>query len=214
MKKYTDITLLIDRSGSMSSCEKEMVSGIAEFLKTHKAVPSTRVTVIQFDNQDDQEYTVTDTPVSDVGSIRLVPRGMTPLNDAFYKAIEGTGARLSRLDSDTRPDQVLFVVITDGLENASKKYSRADVLKAVTDQTNTYGWQFVYLGANQDAIKEGAKLGVPKANSSTFTGDNANVAWTDTANNTLSYSNRTSAFIPDYTDDQRKRMVQPKPKRS
>lgn len=218
MKPYTDITLLIDRSGSMSSIKESMESGLREFLKQHKKIPSTHLTVIQFDSIDDQFIQTHDQLIRSVEAITISPRGNTPLIDAFVKAIDGTGNRLRHMASSERPDQVLFVVITDGEENASKLFSRAQLRDRVETQREKYAWQFIYLGANQDAIREGASYGIPLGQSLTwnpnarsigcmFVGEDAAFA------NTINYTNSTGAMrgkgIADFTAASRTQATSP-----
>lgn len=176
MKAYTDITILLDRSGSMSKIKEAMEEAYGGFLKVHQKVPSTRITLIQFDTENDQDMVYENMKVRQAGGLNLDPRGATPLIDAFVKAIDGTGRRLSSLPEKDRPDQVLFVVITDGLENASKEFKRQDVFDRVTLQHKAYKWQFIYLGANQDAIKEAATYGIGAGQTITFNPDWKNIA--------------------------------------
>jgi hypothetical protein len=137
-----------------------MEAAFSNFLKEHKSVPSTRLTLIQFDDINDQAVQYMNVPVGSAENLHLRPRGNTPLLDAMCKAIDGTGRRLADLSESERPDQVLFVVITDGEENASKTYKRSDVSSRVRTQSDNYKWNFIYLGANQDAFKEAASLGI------------------------------------------------------
>lgn len=162
MKQYTDITVLLDRSGSMETIQKDMEGAFNTFLKEHKANPSTRITLIQFDDRDDQDVVYQNVPVTVADQLTLRPRGWTPLFDAFCKAIDNTGKRLANIPESDRPDQVLMVVITDGLENKSTHYTRKDVRDRVSHQKDAYKWQFVYLGANQDAIAEAATFGIDR----------------------------------------------------
>ena len=112
--QYTDITILLDRSGSMDILKIPMESAIDEFLLAHKKVPSTRVSLIQFDNNNPQDEVYIDRAVGDVPRTVIDPRGTTPLLDALCFAIDNTGRRLDQKPESSRPDQVLFVIITDG----------------------------------------------------------------------------------------------------
>lgn len=94
-----------------------------------------------------------------------IPDGGTPLLDTIGYAIEETGMRLSALPESLRPGKVLFVIQTDGQENASKKYSKAKINEMIKHQTETYKWEFLFLGANQDAIQSGAELGISASRS-------------------------------------------------
>lgn len=160
MKPYTDVTILMDRSGSMHSIKEAMETAMNEFVTKHKENPTTRLTFIQFDDRDDFDVQFKGLPISNVDRIRLQPRGNTPLLDAMCKAIDSTGRRLADIPQNDRPDQVLMVVVTDGAENASTRYNRGDVKSRIEQQNEKYGWQFIYLGANQDSFKEAASMGI------------------------------------------------------
>lgn len=162
------MTVLVDRSGSMTSIKDAMEEAFSGFLKEHRKVPSTRLTLIQFDDQNDQDLVYVDQPIRSAEKLYLNPRGSTPLLDAMCKTIDMTGERLSRLNERFRPDQVLMVIITDGAENSSTTYKRKDVFDRITRQRNQYKWQFVYLGANQDAIAEATSFGISRGQTMTY----------------------------------------------
>lgn len=210
MKQFTDVTFLLDRSGSMHVIKESMEQAFSSFLKEHKVNPSTRITLIQFDDRNDQEVVYQSVPVASAEKLQLNPRGNTPLLDAFVQAIDNTGKRYARLDESERPDQVLFVVITDGQENASKIYKRHDVHKRVTHQRETYNWQFIYLGANQDAIAEAASFGIPQqwAMNYAHTSAGSAGAMAATMSNTVAYASESGArrarAIKSFDPDQRK----------
>jgi Mg-chelatase subunit ChlD len=189
VKQYTDITVILDRSGSMSDIKSAMEEAYNTFIKEHQKVKSTRVSLIQFDTTNDQEVVYQDLPVSEVPKLNLHPRGGTPLVDALAKAIDNTGLRFASMPDNQRPDQVLFVIITDGEENSSRKFTRKDVHDRITHQTNKYKWQFVFLGADQDAIKEAASYGISSFNAIDF-----RKSWAGVANTTQSLAKVTSAY--------------------
>lgn len=216
MRKYTDITVLLDRSGSMESCKQAMESAFAEFVKGNKAIPSTRLTLIQFDSVDPLEVIYENIPVKNVGELALVPRGGTPLVDAFVRTIDRTGARLRDLRESERPNQVLFVVITDGQENSSREFKRRDVLDRVRKQQDSYNWKFIYLGANQDAIGEAATFGISRDMSCFFVAEDAQIASLGQTLSRTSSAYAMSGASPTFTDDDRVKMAaqQPKVKRA
>jgi uncharacterized protein YegL len=155
----TDITLVIDRSGSMTSCQLEAQNGINHFIEEQKAQDSECLfTLVQFDTE--YEFVENGTPIADVKPYTLEPRGMTALNDAVGRAITETGSRLAAIAEEDRPGLVIFVVVTDGLNNASHEFTAEQVRGMIEKQEKKYSWKFLYLGANQDAFKEGGKLGV------------------------------------------------------
>lgn len=171
MKNYTDITVLVDRSGSMAAIKSAMEEAYGTFLAAHKETPSTHITLIQFDGVNPQQVDYVNVPVTAAEPLHLEPRGWTPLYDALATAIDSTGKRLRDLDPENRPNKVIFVVITDGEENASKTYRRKDVFDRVTKQENEYNWKFTFLGANQDLFKETQDLGISWNRSLKFTAD-------------------------------------------
>lgn len=179
MKNLTDITIVLDRSGSMQTIKSDMEGAFGNFIAEQSAVTSDEclVSLYQFDTQVDCVYSTR--PLSLVPKLDIVPRGGTALNDGLAYAIADTGARLSRLSEEYRPARVVFVVITDGDENSSREYSAHQVKNMVKHQTDKYNWQFVYLGANQDAFEAGRGLGFHKGSTANYTADHAGVtgAW-------------------------------------
>lgn len=202
MADYTDITVLVDRSGSMEKIKHAMESGFREFLMQHRKVPTSRLTLIQFDTDNPQEVVYSALPIGEARDLYIAPRGGTPLLDALCRAIDATGDRLHAMTD--RPARVLFVIITDGEENSSKEFKRADVRKRVDTQHGTYKWQFVYLGANQDAYHEAATLGIPMQHTMNYAATKhgtTNATRAVTAN-TLSYVTGQSVAVPDFSPDQ------------
>lgn len=189
LKQFTDITVLLDRSGSMTACKEAMETAYNTFIEKHKTNPSTRVTLIQFDSKNDYDVVYQSVPVTAVERLNLQPRGDTPLLDAMCQTIDNLGKRYANLPENERPDQVLVVIITDGQENASRIYKRSDVSKRVTKQTDHYNWNFVYLGANQDAISEARSLGMAAANAISYDIHKLGETVSFLADNTVAYTN-------------------------
>jgi len=159
-QEETEIIIVLDRSGSMSSIGQATVDGFNEFLLEQKGAKGKAfVTLVQFDDRYQVDYK--NVPVKNVEDLiyreTFLPRGMTALHDAIGKTI---------LDVDTKRD-VVFVIITDGHENASKEFNNEKVLELINGKT-TEGWNFIYLGANQDAIKAGQNIGIKAGNSLTY----------------------------------------------
>jgi hypothetical protein len=168
-----DITLVLDRSGSMSSCKAATIDGFNEFIDAQLAVPGEAVvSLAQFDDQYDSLYEAK--KLSDEG-VKLtedtfIPRGSTRLLDAIGKTIVRTGERIKAIPEGDRPDKVIFVIITDGHENASVEYNHKKIFEMIRLQEETYSWEFVFIGADQDAIDTGSKLGVRGANCMDYAG--------------------------------------------
>jgi hypothetical protein len=163
----TEIIFVVDRSGSMQNIAADMKGGFDTFISKQKETPGDcRVTLTQFDDRYDVVYNAR--PLNEVAALELEPRGMTALLDAIGRTISETGNRLKNLKESARPSQVLFVIITDGAENASKEFSRDRVFNMITHQRDKYDWEFVFLGANQDAIATATQLGISATNSVTY----------------------------------------------
>jgi hypothetical protein len=166
---YTDITMVLDRSGSMQSIKDDTIGGFDAFISEQRRVPGRcTVSMVQFDNVYEEVYTGRD--LADVPSLTLVPRGSTAMLDAIGRAVSATGARLAAMPEDARPGTVIVGIMTDGLENASREFTYAMVKAMIEQQEHVYGWTFMYMGANQDAIEVGASLGVARDRSLTYAG--------------------------------------------
>jgi len=160
----TMIVLVLDASGSMSSLGNEPATAIDAFVADQKKQPGEALfTLVQFNTA--YFFTHKATPLTDVGPIgdAYHPNGMTALHDATGRAIDETGKELAAMPEADRPGKVVFVVMTDGHENSSKEYTGAQVAEKIKHQTEKYGWQFLFLGAGQDAIQQGGALNVNAA---------------------------------------------------
>lgn len=158
----TEIVVILDRSGSMSSIQKDMEGGFDTFIAGQRALPGEcAVSLYQFD--DEYEAVYEGKPIASVPNLALLPRGGTALLDAMGKTIVSVGERLKALAERSRPAAVIVMVITDGYENASKEYTRARVSEMVKHQETAYRWQFMYLGADVNAIAEAASMGIATA---------------------------------------------------
>lgn len=156
----SDITIVLDRSGSMAACLDDAQNGVNHFIDEQKKHEGDAVlSLVQFDT--DYEFVHKGVPVKDVPKFVLNPRGMTALLDAVGKAINETGERLSKLDENDRPGLVVFVIVTDGQENSSKEFTTQQVKEMIERQRSDYKWQFTFLGANQDAFAEAGGIGIP-----------------------------------------------------
>lgn len=177
----TEITIVLDRSGSMTSIADDIVGGLNEFVRRQQSVEGeARLTLVQFD--DEYEVVHRDVAIGEVPSLTratYVPRGSTALLDAVGRTINELGARMDRLRPEDRPDQIVFAVATDGQENASREFTRRQVFSmirsreqlATLDPDAKPHWEFVFLAANQDAIAEGGQMGFQAARSVDFDAD-------------------------------------------
>ena len=212
MKDATHIAVLLDRSGSMGAVKDETISGFNYFLKEQKAVGDNAFfTLVQFDSES-TDVVHEARPVRDVPDLNqdtYQPRGGTPLLDALGATINSTGKTLAAIPEANRPDKVVFVVITDGEENASHKFTKIQVKEMIDHQTAKYNWQFVYLGANQDAFAEAGAVGISMANAADFAADRMPVACAVTSHNVAQYRRTSRAASLRYSDKQRAEMVKP-----
>ena len=158
----TDITVVLDRSGSMETCRTDAEGGLNAFVDDQKTKPGdARFTLIQFDTE--YEFVHRAIPLRDVPKCTLTPRGRTALLDAIGRGIAETGERLKAMTEDQRPGLVVMVIVTDGQENSSREFTKLQIRAMIERQQTAYKWQFTFLGANQDAFAEAAQLGLPQA---------------------------------------------------
>ena len=153
------INFVLDKSGSMDVVRSATIDGFNEFLRTQRANPGEAwLTLTMFDTQFYEVcrgVPLREVPEMEQGN--YVPSGCTALYDAVARSIGIADRYLEQLD--TRPDQILFVVMTDGLENASREFNQRQVFDMITEREQR-GYEFVYLGANQDAYAVADTVGV------------------------------------------------------
>jgi len=183
-ENYTHITFIVDRSGSMSSIANSMREGFDEFINGQLQVESeATVTIARFDN----EYEIVQDMVSidQVGPLELSPRGMTALLDGIGRSMNTVRSQIHEMPNEDKPSKCIFIIITDGQENASKEYSRDQVFEMIEDcrSDEEIDYEFVFLGANQDAISAGSSFGIRADTSMSYC---ANDTGTKSIYNTLS----------------------------
>jgi Mg-chelatase subunit ChlD len=166
----TEIVFVLDRSGSMEAMVEPAVSGFNRLLREQQQVPGlAKFTLVLFDDQ--YELPFHSVPIAEVVELdteTFVPRGSTALLDAIGRTIDDLGKKLAATPELDRPNQVIIAILTDGEENASHHYSWADVAKRIRHQTEKYQWQFMFLGANQDAIATAGRMNIPATNTTNF----------------------------------------------
>lgn len=188
----THICFLLDRSGSMDSIKGETIEGFGAFIaEQRKAAGACKVTLVRFDNDYEEAYA--DLDVHAVPVLELVPRGMTALLDSLGRLIVTAGERLAQLPEEKRPGSVVVGVMTDGYENASVDWDHPRIKALIEQQTRDYGWEFLYLGADQDAIEEGAKMGFAGSKSVTYSRGKADKVMADMGANVGRYRSAKAA---------------------
>lgn len=201
---YVDITLLIDRSASMAPLGREMVQGLNEFVQSHRMFPvkqDVTFSLVQFDHEIRVDVDAVDlTTVTRFPDPLFQPRGNTALWDALGQGIDETGERLRAIPEPDRPSQVLFVVITDGIENASWKYAPDRLRLMIEHQRTNYLWQFAYFGANQESVREGARIGLKPSEVADWDATSAGLIalWERLTSRSLAYRRSGKSPIPDF----------------
>jgi uncharacterized protein YegL len=154
-QNYTHLILVLDASGSMGHLQDATIEGINALVEKQKAEPGELSTALYTFNQEVKEVRKFET----LNRMNYSPSGSTALLDAVCLAINNEGKMLAALREECRPDKVVVVVDTDGEENASHTFKLEDLQNLVKVQQNQFNWQFVFLGANIDAFKEGSTYG-------------------------------------------------------
>ena len=190
------VSILLDRSGSMSLIADDIVGGLNEFIMSQQSRPgAVRLTLVQFDSEDPFEVVFDGVGLSKVPLLsldRYLPRGATPLYDAVGRMIARTDAEIvARADHGLPIEDQVILIVTDGRENASCEYTRSAVFELIR-QRRDRAWTFVFLGANQDAFEEGAAMAVPVGNSRGWeaTGAGSRDMWRALSTSTLQHRSR------------------------
>jgi len=196
----TAIAVLMDRSGSMAVMQTEAENAINHFIEDQQKEPGEcLIRLAQFDDHYEDVFRSTD--IHKVAGYNLVPRGTTALNDGIGLLITDFGQELAALPEDERPEHVIFVIVTDGFENASREYSKSKVAEMIKHQQEKYNWNFVFLAAGQDAIATGQTYNIGAASSMTFVPDSVAMAGASLS----SYTSTTRAGGSyQFTDEDRK----------
>lgn len=206
----TDVTLIVDRSGSMTKCRQEAETGVNRFIEEQKKQPGECLfSLVQFDSE--YEFVHNGIPIMDVPPYKLIPRDMTALLDAVGRAINSVGCRLAAMPEEQRPSLVAFVIVTDGEENASHEFTKSQIKEMIERQQNVYSWKFTFLGANQDAFAEAGALGISANDAASYTPTNSSIAFSAAANNVTRMRRAAicgQSVVCDYTDEERTSMQQ------
>ena len=172
-KNLTEIVFILDRSGSMSGLEKDTIGGFNAMIEKQRKEPGEAyISTLLFDNETQV--------IHDRVSLDKVPpltekdyfvRGCTALLDAVGGAIHHIGNVHKYAREEDRPEKTLFVITTDGMENASRTYTYDKVKAMITRQKEKYGWEFLFLGANIDAAKEAGRFGIAPERATNYHAD-------------------------------------------
>jgi uncharacterized protein YegL len=172
MKKgYTHIAVVLDRSGSMDAIKSDTIGGFNTFLRDQKSAEGTATfTLAQFDDQYETVYNMVNIQdIPELNDRTFEPRGMTALYDAVCRTIDAVGRELHSMRESSKPEKVVFVIITDGAENASEEFNVDQMKERIELQQNVYNWEFVFLAANQDAVQSAQRFSIKASNAMSYT---------------------------------------------
>lgn len=177
-KDFTELVFILDRSGSMSGLEKDTIGGFNSMLQKQREIDGEcRITTVLFDNRYELLHD------------RIDIRAVSPLSEKEYfvggstALIDAVGATINKLITvqkntaqEYRAGKVMFVIITDGEENASREYSLQKVKQMIEYEKENYGWEFVFLGANIDAVRTAGQFGISADRAVDYVPDSAGTA--------------------------------------
>ncbi|SDM79836.1 vWA domain-containing protein [Sediminibacillus halophilus] len=167
--KVTEIIFLLDRSGSMSGLENDTIGGFnAMIQKQLRMEGKTTVTAVLFDHEYDILWNGVDAEEAVLTSQNYVVRGSTALLDAVGKTIVDVNRRHAQASLEDRPDTVLVVITTDGMENASIEFNYEKVQSLIKQQKQMHDWHFIFLGANIDVAAEASRMGIEEEDAHLF----------------------------------------------
>jgi len=176
MKKgLTELAFILDKSGSMSGQESDTIGGFNSVLTQQKETDGEcRLTTVLFDNNYELLHDRVDIKaVSPITEKEYYVGGSTALLDAIGKTIHKIGNAQRNTAEEYRAEKVMFVIITDGMENASREYSSDKVKAQIERQKTKYGWEFIFLGANIDAVETAARFGIDRRRAQNYHADSA-----------------------------------------
>jgi len=169
-ENFTSVNVIVDKSGSMEGLTTDTIGGFNTFVSDQKNVPGdVSFTLCLFNTK--YQVVHDSVPLASVPNLTAETyraNGYTALYDALGTTIHNVGAKLAAMPEEERPSKVIFLIITDGDDNSSREYSLDQVRSMVTHQREKYSWEFVFMGANIDAMTAGTSLGVTAANSVSY----------------------------------------------
>ena len=177
-KNLTELVFILDRSGSMAGLEKDTIGGFNAMLRKQRSEEGEAIiSTLLFDNHT--EVIHDRLPLNRISGLtekEYYVRGCTALLDAVGGAIHHIGNVHKYAREEDRPARTLFVITTDGMENASHRYSYEKVKEMITRQKEVYGWEFLFLGANIDAAREAARFGIAEDRAANYHADRMGTA--------------------------------------
>ncbi len=172
VKDLTEVIFILDRSGSMTGKEHDTIGGFNSLIKKQKEVKGRAlITTILFDDRYEVLYDEVDLmKVEPMNSKQYYTRGCTALLDAIGITIDHKKAEY-KANWENNPEHTIVVITTDGLENASERYTYREIKLMVEQMTDMYGWEFIFLGANIDAIDAAESIGIKSSRAANYVQD-------------------------------------------
>ena len=177
-KNLTEIVFILDRSGSMAGLVDDTIGGFNAMIQKQKGeAGEAYVSTVLFDNHTEVIHDRVDIQkIQPLTRKDYYVRGCTALLDAVGKSIRHIGNVHKYAREEDRPEKTLFIITTDGMENASRAYSYERVREMIEHQKEKYGWEFLFLGANIDAAKEAARFGITEECAADYHADHEGTA--------------------------------------
>jgi hypothetical protein len=201
---HTAIVLIVDRSGSMYSVKGDAEGAVNAFVADQAKVPGTcTVRLEEFNTLRRTVFAAT--PAAEAPTYVLNPGGGTALYDAVGQTVTEVGEELAELPEDQRPAKVVVVIQTDGQENSSREWTADGIKDLLTRQREQWAWQFVFLGADQDAFEAAGAMGVPTASTMSYAGTGVGTHSTYAAASAAVTRARTTGQSVSFTDDEREK---------
>ena len=174
----TELVFILDRSGSMGGLESDTIGGFNSMLSKQQAEPGEcRITTVLFDNQYEVLHDRIDIrAVSPITNTEYFVHGNTALLDAIGRTINKIGGVQKSTAEEYRAEKVLFVITTDGMENASREFTYDKIKTMIERQKEKYSWEFIFLGANIDAVDVAGRFGVDRTRAVRFHNDSEGIA--------------------------------------
>lgn len=198
-KNLTELVFILDKSGSMAGLERDTIGGFNAMLDKQKAqAGECRITTVLFDHRYELLHDRTDIrAVRPITAREYRVGGSTALLDALGKTIHKIATAQKNTSEPFRAKRVMFVIITDGEENASREYAAKEVKEAIRRQKSRYGWEFIFLGANIDALETAGRFGIDAGRAANYVPDSQGTALNFRAMSETVSAFRACGAVPD-----------------
>lgn len=198
-KNLTELVFILDKSGSMAGLERDTIGGFNAMLDKQKAqAGECRITTVLFDHRYELLHDRTDIrAVRPITAREYWVGGSTALLDALGKTIHKIATAQKNTSEPFRAKRVMFVIITDGEENASREYAAKEVKEAIRRQKSRYGWEFIFLGANIDAVETAGRFGIDAGRAANYVPDSQGTALNFRAMSETVSAFRACGAVPD-----------------